>query len=127
MLTLDLATDSVPAISSALRGLGIGLMHNIYLQMFNEVGIFGFAALLAFLWLVWRAFTIAERAFAARGLQDEAVVATALKVSFASVLVLGFTIDFLHFAVKDWWLVAGLAVALRRMATRPTMSPGKGT
>lgn len=106
---------------------GFGLMHNIYLQMFNEVGIFGFAALLAFLWLVWRAFTIAERAFAARGLQDEAVVATALKVSFASVLVLGFTIDFLHFAVKDWWLVAGLAVALRRMATRPTMSPGKGT
>lgn len=98
---------------------GFGLMHNIYLQMFNEVGIFGFAALLAFFWLIWRAFTLAERAYAARGLRDEALVAVALKVSFVSVLVLGFTMDFLHFAVKDWWLVAGLGVALRRMVMRP--------
>jgi O-antigen ligase len=101
---------------------GFGFMHNIYLQMLNEVGIVGFAFLLAFLITTWRAFRKAEKAYAECGDADMARLCAALQASFLSVLVIGFTMDILHFAIKDWWLVAALAVPLREIAlARPRL------
>jgi len=95
---------------------GFGLLHNIYLQMFNEVGIFGFGTLLIFFIMTWKAYRSAERNYLAGGDKSTMMIPVALSVSFVSVLIMGFTMDFLHFAVKDWWLIAALAVVMRKLS-----------
>lgn len=92
--------------------LGHAFMHNIYLQLFNEVGVFGFSAIMAFLALIlWRA-EITYRTARRNGDEDTALLAVALQGSFLSGVVLGGTMDYLHFAVKDWWFVTAAVVVL---------------
>lgn len=98
---------------------GFGMMHNIYLQMFNEVGIFGFTALMLFLCLSWKSFGVAERNCLRSGNDSMALLASALKISFLALLILGLSMDFLHFAVKDWWLIAATAVVVRNLSMPP--------
>ena len=93
--------------------LGHAFMHNIYLQLFNEVGIFGFVPLMLFLAMIlWRSESAYRQAKANRE-SDQALLAVALQASFLSGLVLGGTMDYLHFAVKDWWFVAAAILCLK--------------
>ena len=106
--------------------IGHAFMHNIYLQLFNEVGIFGFAAICGFLALVLLRSESAYRAACRTGAERERLLAVALQASLLSGLVLGGTMDYLHFAVKDWWFVAAAIVALdglRRTENRQYRNP----
>ncbi len=99
--------------------LGHAFMHNIYLQLFNEVGIIGFGGLLGFLGLIlWRS-EMAYRAARRAGQRNAALLAVALQASFLSGLVLGGTMDYLHFAVKDWWFVAAAILSLAIATVEP--------
>lgn len=102
---------------------GHAFMHNIYLQLFNEVGIFGFAAILCFLTMAFLNFETSLRRFRAAGDRDAALLTVALEGAFLSGIVLGFTMDYLHFAVKDWWFVAAASIVLRLVPT-PRAGPG---
>lgn len=98
--------------------LGHAFMHNIYLQLFNEVGLFGFTALMAFLVLIFlrseRSYRLAKHA----GDRDAALLCVALQASFLSGIVLGGTMDYLHFAVKDWWFITAAILALHASQVR---------
>ncbi len=97
---------------------GHSFMHNIYLQMFNEVGIFGLATLLIFFVAIWRNFATAEHHFHAIGQHNHALLSSSLFVSFLSMLILGMSIDFLHFAIKDWWFIVALSIFLKMESVR---------
>lgn len=102
---------------------GHAFLHNIYLQLFNEVGIFGFGAIMTFLAMTFFSFETSWRRFRADGRHDWALLTVALECSFLSGVILGFTMDYLHFAVKDWWFVATAAVILRLEAAAGPPAP----
>ena len=101
-------------------------IHNIYLQLFNEVGIFGFSCILAFLIFVFLRLVRAERQFKRVGRNDLGNLCAALWIAFLGVLVIGMTMDVLHFAVKDWWTVTALAVCLYWISNRPDLNVRNG-
>jgi O-antigen ligase len=109
---MGMGNFSALAHHEATVTLGHAFMHNIYLQLFNEVGIFGFAAILGFLLLVLLRSEAVYRAARRGGCESDRMMAVALQASLLSGLVLGGTMDYLHFAVKDWWFVSSAVVAL---------------
>ncbi|MEP3847369.1 MAG: O-antigen ligase family protein [Paracoccaceae bacterium] len=98
--------------------LGHAFMHNIYLQLFNEVGIFGFGALMTFLVLTLYRSEKSYRKARRRGETNRALMAVALQASFLSGLVLGGTMDYLHFAVKDWWFIVASILAMHVISAK---------
>ena len=98
--------------------LGHAFMHNIYLQLFNEVGIFGFGALMTFLALTLYRSEMSYRNARRRDDTNRALMAVALQASFLSGLVLGGTMDYLHFAVKDWWFIVASILAMHVISAK---------
>ncbi|MEP3639681.1 MAG: O-antigen ligase family protein [Paracoccaceae bacterium] len=98
--------------------LGHAFMHNIYLQLFNEVGIFGFGALMTFLALTLYRSEMSYRNARRRGDTNRVLMAVALQASFLSGLVLGGTMDYLHFAVKDWWFIVASILAMHVISAK---------
>ncbi|MEP6021459.1 MAG: O-antigen ligase family protein [Paracoccaceae bacterium] len=98
--------------------LGHAFMHNIYLQLFNEVGIFGFGALMTFLALTLYRSEKSYRNARRHGDPNRALMAVALQASFLSGLVLGGTMDYLHFAVKDWWFIVASILAMHVISAK---------
>ncbi len=105
---------------------GHAFMHNIYLQLFNEVGIAGFIAIVSFLAMVLIRFESVYHRLLRAGDSDGALLTVALQSSYLSGIILGFTMDYLHFAVKDWWFIAAAGVCLHAMTPRETARPVLG-
>lgn len=96
--------------------------HNGYLQMLVELGVVGTMVFLPILWMLWKNLSRAEQPpRGKRMLPSDLVRLTGfLKLAFLAPVVLALGgIEFTQ-PLRDWWLVCGLGIVLRRWAERPT-------
>ena len=93
-------------------------VHNEYLQSLLESGLMGYPWLVAFIAALWIRCRRGRRLLAALGRPDEAWLMQACFVALLSVLFFGTQVDVLHFPLKGWWLVMGLAIVLSDHARR---------
>lgn len=95
--------------------------HNGYLQMMMELGLVGMVIFLSMLWMLWNNFSRAEQAPSNRvALSPELHRLTGyLKIAFLAPVLLAIGgIEFTQ-PLRDWWLVCGLGMVLRRWTEQP--------
>lgn len=87
-------------------------VHNEFIQSTMEVGIVIVLVLFAFLAMVARRLTVAERRYRQREDEDTARLLSAMRVCMVATLAYGLQVDVLHFPLKGWWLAMGLGMCL---------------
>jgi len=95
-------------------------VHNIFIQIAMEVGIFGWLIFFGFvsslLWYGRKASTIYKH----HNLLDEYWFMVAAQIAMISVLVYGLVVDVFHFPLKGWWMIAALVYAIYHLALNTT-------
>ena len=98
-------------------------VHNIYLQVALETGIFGWLSFFGFVGLIFFYVRAAARNLRHRaGWEDEYYLLVAIQTAMLAVLVDGLQLDVFNFSLKGWWLMATIAPVLygwSRVAPRP--------
>jgi hypothetical protein len=98
---------------------GLLTVHNSYLQIVIETGIFGLLTMLVFFGTVLYLFFLARRRFVRQGDHVGATFSSALMIStIAFLLIGGIAFDLMRIGFKNMWLVMGCSVALYHMAVR---------
>ncbi|HKY23366.1 MAG TPA: O-antigen ligase family protein [Vicinamibacterales bacterium] len=93
-------------------------VHNGYLQVALELGLPGLILLLAFFYVTYRRFGLAEQVFTGIGDRSMAMVARALRTSLIAFFLVGFTVDFLRIGFKNMWTIMAFAPVLHLIAQR---------
>lgn len=92
-------------------------VHNEFLFVAMEVGVFGWLVFFGFVTLMFvaarRAEKLAPHRLPPRELHADFFVA--IQVSMIATLIFGLQVDVFHFPLKGWWLLAGLAFAQYRV------------
>ena len=109
---------------STARGAGYqGVIHNVYLNVFAEMGIMGFGPMITVVVLTWRDFTqsflIARRMRAHKDPDSRWIemFAVMLQISLAGFLI--FSMAHPTMKVKAAWMLFAVSTALRRIALEP--------
>ena len=105
---------------------GLLTVHNSYLQIAIETGIFGLLCMLYFLIRIFRKLSHARRIFIQYNDDWGAAFATSLRISFISFLIIGaLAFDFMRIGFKNMWFFIGCSIALYRIAL--LQLPGRTT
>jgi O-antigen ligase len=115
----------VPALAN-VRGPDESTVHNEFLEMMIETGVFGWLLFFGFVGLLlWCAFKAAT-AFRRRPHSGSRYwFMVACIIAMLSVLVYGLQVDVFHFPLKGWWLVAGLTWTMYLLSRPPETTVSK--
>jgi len=101
--------------------------HNEYLQTLVEVGLFGWLLQFGFVALViYYSFRAATLFRPFRETQEHYWLMVACQAALISVAVFAIQVDALHFGIKGWWLAAGLACGMMRLALERVQQERQG-
>jgi len=98
-------------------------VHNEYLQTLIELGLIGALFLFSFVGMLLLYCHRIEKRFTHNpSMQQEAMLASAIKVSMIATLIYGLQVDVFHFPLKGWWMLAGMTVFLNRLSLRSSQA-----
>jgi O-antigen ligase len=98
--------------------------HNEYIWVLVEVGIVGYILHFGFVGVaVWASFKAAKLLRRRADAQEEYWLLIAAQITLCGVLVFALQTEAFHFALKGWWLAAGLSWVLLENAKRVAREP----
>ncbi len=101
---------------------GLLTVHNTYLQILIETGIFGLLVLGFFFYKVIKLFLYSRRMFLQQGDEVGATFSLALLISFICFLIMGgIAFDFMRIGFKNMWLMIACSVVLYNIAVRQSI------
>lgn len=88
--------------------------HNLYLEVASETGILGFFSFVVLLWGMFSSIWKAQQALAKKGLTSISNMIVAYAFGLLGFLIAAFFIHAVYF--RNFWVLAGIALAIPRMA-----------